>query len=164
MPTGTKASFSTSVGWSHRYSLEVSLLAIHRVEEIFWQQRGRLNWVLKGDALTKYFFAIANGRGRRCSIVRLIIDGVVVSDADVIMNHIVFFFSSSLAAQSPSALSISPNLWPHASLVSATENAALMIPLSNKEIDEAVASSNSNSAPTPDGFSIPFFKKNLECA
>ena len=41
------------------------------------------------------------------------------------------------------------------------ENAFLMTPLSSKEIDAVVDSSNSNSAPGPDGFLVTFFKKFL---
>lgn len=137
----------------------IGLSTIHKAEEVYWQQRGHLSWILKGDALNKYFFAIAHGRRRRCSIVRLVINDVVVSDANLIMSHFFSFFSSLLAAQPPSPLSISANFWPPAALISQEENESLLIPLSDSEIDEVVASSNSNSTTVPDGFSIPFFKK-----
>ena len=70
--------------WHSRYGLEKALLAIHRQEEIYWKQRGTINWTLKGDLPTTYFFAIANGRRRRCFIDSLIIDGVRTSDPPVI--------------------------------------------------------------------------------
>ena len=47
--------------WLLRYGLEKALLDIHRQEEVYWKQRGTINWTLKGDAPTTYFFAIANG-------------------------------------------------------------------------------------------------------
>ena len=55
-------------GWLQRYALENSLMEIYKGEEIFWRQRSRQNWLLRGDANTAYFHAIANGRHRRCSI------------------------------------------------------------------------------------------------
>lgn len=51
----------SETGWSQRYSLEAALLAIHRQEELYWQQRGRLTWTLKGDALTAYFLPLPTG-------------------------------------------------------------------------------------------------------
>ena len=63
--------------WDHHYALENALLNIHRQEEAYWQLRGELSWLLKGDAITTYFFSITNGRLRRCSIYRLINDGAV---------------------------------------------------------------------------------------
>lgn len=86
-------------GWAHRYELENALLDIHRQEEVYWQQCGRMSWLLKGDSITAYFFAIANGRHRRCSIFRLVISGEVVVDPSVIQRHIFSFFSSLLAAK-----------------------------------------------------------------
>uniref|UniRef100_A0A453S1D8 Uncharacterized protein n=1 Tax=Aegilops tauschii subsp. strangulata TaxID=200361 RepID=A0A453S1D8_AEGTS len=47
--------------WIRRYSLEASLMDIYKSEELFWQRRGGQNWLLKGDANTAYFQAIANG-------------------------------------------------------------------------------------------------------
>lgn len=62
--------------------------------------------------------------------------------------------SSRLFAQALSGFSISPLFW-----VNADENASLMIPLSESEIDIAVFSSKSNSALGPHSFSTTFFKR-----
>ena len=96
-------------GWSVRYNLEAALLQLHHQAEVYWRQRGTLNWTLKGDSPTAYFFAIANGRRRRCGINNLLINGVRSSDQSVIMNH-VRDFSTLLEAKPPSGLSISPSL------------------------------------------------------
>ena len=50
--------------WQIRYGLEEALLDIHRQEELYWKERGTINWTLNGDLPTTYFFAIANGRRR----------------------------------------------------------------------------------------------------
>jgi hypothetical protein len=49
-------------GWALRYHLESQLVHLAKMEEEYWRQRGRLNWLLKGDANTAYFHAVANGR------------------------------------------------------------------------------------------------------
>ena len=41
--------------WLRIYALESSLMDIYKSEELFWQRRGGLNWLLKGDANTAYF-------------------------------------------------------------------------------------------------------------
>src|SRR4051812_40163312 len=86
-------------GWEQRYSLEQSLMDLHRLEEEFWRQRGRISWTVKGDLMTMYFFAIANGRRRRCLIARLYINGIIVEDPLVIEAHIMEFYSSLLSAK-----------------------------------------------------------------
>lgn len=45
-------------GWFQRYALEAALMAIRRQEELYWHQRGRLTWNLKGDALTAYLLLL----------------------------------------------------------------------------------------------------------
>ena len=51
-------------GWAVHYNLETALIQLHHQAEIYWRQRGTLNWTLKGDSPAAYFFAIANGRRR----------------------------------------------------------------------------------------------------
>ncbi|XP_071683742.1 uncharacterized protein [Lolium perenne] len=46
--------------WAFRYHLEEQILAIFRDEEEYWRQRGRIRWMLQGDANTAYFHAVAN--------------------------------------------------------------------------------------------------------
>ena len=64
------------------------------------------------------------------------------SDQSVILSHVVDFFSSLLGAKPPSGFPISPTLWDHSLKISAEENVALMIPLSDKEIWDVVNSAN----------------------
>lgn len=64
-----------------------------------------------------------------------------------------------LAARPSSRLLISPSLWSPEARVSMAKNGDLMIPHSSEEIGVVVSSSNSHTAPSPDGFSITFSKK-----
>lgn len=107
-----------AAAWDQRYDLEESLLNVHKLEEEFWCQRGHISWMLKGDRLSGHFFAIANGRQRRCLIVWLTIDGHLVEDPMLIENHILDFYSYLLPAKPLSAIAISPSLWDVSALVS----------------------------------------------
>nr|XP_040255497.1 vegetative cell wall protein gp1-like [Aegilops tauschii subsp. strangulata] len=51
--------------WLSRYDLEDQLSVIYTDKEGYWRPHGSKKWVLKGDANTAYFQAIANGRRRR---------------------------------------------------------------------------------------------------
>ena len=95
---------------------------LHRLNEIYWRQRGASNWLLKGDSPSAYIFAIANGRRRRCLIDSLIIDGVRTSDQGIILNHVVSFFSSLLSAKPDQGFRLAANFWNQGSLVSQEEN------------------------------------------
>lgn len=118
-----------------------------------------MNWLLKGDSPTAYFFSIANGRRRRCTIDSLLINGVRISYQNLIMSHVVEFFSSFLSAKLDSGFKIAPSFWNDHDKISAEENEALMTPLSEEEIFDTISKANVNSASGPDGFSIPFFRK-----
>ena len=85
--------------WSAWYALEVALMQLHQQAEIYWRQRGTLNWTLKGDSLTAYFFAIANGRRRRCPIDSLLINGVRTSNQSQILSQMVDFFTYLMSAK-----------------------------------------------------------------
>ena len=121
-------------GWSLRYNVEAALMQLHQQAETYWRQRGTLNWTLKGDSPTAYFFAIAYGRRRRCYINNLLINGVRSSDQSLILSHVVEFFSSLLGAKQEGGLSISPFLWDNCNMISNTENEALMNPLSDEDL------------------------------
>ncbi|KAE8768664.1 putative NOT transcription complex subunit VIP2 [Hordeum vulgare] len=77
--------------WIRRYSLEASLMDIFQSEELFWQGRGGQNWLLKGDANTAYFQAIANGRRRKCAIPFLWDGDALLESPEDISSHIYSF-------------------------------------------------------------------------
>ena len=86
-------------GWAMRYHLEGQLTHLDKVEEEYWRQRSRLNWLLKGDANTAFFHAIANGRRRKCAISRLITDQGIVTEPMALQAHIYDFYRALMGAQ-----------------------------------------------------------------
>jgi hypothetical protein len=73
-------------GWALWYHLEDQMMEILGVEEEYWRQRGKQQWVLKGDANTKFFHAFANGRKRKCAILSLSADQGVITDPGAIQS------------------------------------------------------------------------------
>jgi hypothetical protein len=66
--------------WAYRYHFEEELIHLLREEEEYWRQRGRLNWVLQGNANTAHFHAVANGRRCKCAITYLSSDEGEISN------------------------------------------------------------------------------------
>jgi hypothetical protein len=155
---------SDSVGlsaeeWLQRYALEASLMEIYKGEEVFWRQRSRQNWLLKGDANTAYFHAIANGRRRRCAIPCLWEDDNLLEDARDISNHVYSFFKELFTAGPRSGVSLAEDFWPDRAMVSADENMELTLPFSPEEVRRAIMDMKADSAPGPDGLPVIFFQK-----
>ena len=84
--------------WMLRYDLEDQLTVIYTNEEAYWHLRGMHNWVLKGDANTAYFQAIANGRRRRNSIPLLWDGPTLLQRPEDIRAHVDGFYRDLFSA------------------------------------------------------------------
>ena len=145
--------------WAHLYALENQVLAILREEEEYWRRRRGVKWVTKGDANTGYFHAFANGRKRKCSILRLQSDqGILVSQADIVA-HIYDFFLILLGTDEEKHLQLRVDFWGEEGRVSQAENDLLALTFSTEEIDEAVGAMKIDTAPGPDGWPVAFFRR-----
>jgi hypothetical protein len=71
-------------GWALRYHLENQMMEILGAEEEYWRQRGRQQWLLKGDANTKFFHAFGNGKKRKCAILSLTVEQGVITEPGAI--------------------------------------------------------------------------------
>ena len=114
--------------WMLRYDLEDQLSVIYSDEEAYWRLRGAQKWVLKGDADTAYFQAIANGRRRRNTIPLLWDGETLLQDPRDIRTHVDGFYRSLFSAAPRSGISLAHDCWAGVQLVSDAENAALMAP------------------------------------
>lgn len=131
---------------------------LHRRDEAYWQQRGRINWLLKGDALIAYFLhllmvVVTDALSLACLLK------VSWSRIHCQYEPCLHFFSDMLSARHESGFSISSSLWSEGSHVSEAQNKDLMLPLSTEEIGAAVSLFNSNSAPALMVSPLPFSKK-----
>jgi hypothetical protein len=86
-------------GWALRYHLEDQILLFDRMEEDYWCQRSRSQWLLKRDSCTMYFHAIANGRRRKCWIPRLVTPQGVVDEQQQISDHAYEFYHDLMGSE-----------------------------------------------------------------
>jgi hypothetical protein len=71
-----------------------------------------LNWLLKGDANTTFFHAMANGRRRKCMISRLVSDAGVISEPRALQDHIYTFYRNLMGAEGEARVfSLATTLW-----------------------------------------------------
>jgi exonuclease III len=145
--------------WAFRYHLEDQILAIFRDEEEYWRQRGRIRWMLQGDSNTAYFHAVANGRRRKCCILRLVMENGPITDKRLIQEHVYDFYRHLMGSNDTRVCSLDPGAWGEEARVSEAENAEVMRTFSEEELDSLVQETKSDMAPGPDGFPVQFFKK-----
>jgi mannosylglycoprotein endo-beta-mannosidase len=146
-------------GWALRYHLEDQLTSILSTEEEYWRQRGRQQWVLKGDANTKYFHAMANGRRQNCAIVALNSTSGLVTDKEAIQEMIYSFYLDLMGAEEPKLLSLDSDIWPLQSRVIDLENEVMLRAFSMEELEAVLRDTKSDTAPGPNNFPILFYKQ-----
>ncbi|KAK2429733.1 hypothetical protein QL285_028147 [Trifolium repens] len=126
-------------------------------QEVFWQERARLNWHLEGDRNTKYFHRIAKIKSSTKSITSLHDGEQVITDSHEIAEHVInyyknLFCSNTVLQESLLAEEVIPN---H---VTPEINSIMTMLPSSDEIKAAVFALNKDSAPGPDGFGAFFFQ------
>ena len=70
------------------------------------------NWVLKGDANTAYFQAIANGRRRRNTIPLLWDGDTLLQQSEAIRAHVDGFYRYLFSASPRGGLALAHDIWP----------------------------------------------------
>jgi hypothetical protein len=148
----------TAEEWTHRYTLETSLMEIYKGKESFWRQRSRQNWILKGDTNIAYFHAIANGHHRKCSIPYLWNNDRLLEDNSDISMHTYSFYKELFTAAPHSGVVLAVDFWPLGARVTNDENAELTLPFLPEEVARAVRDMKANSAPGPNGLPVSFFQ------
>jgi hypothetical protein len=97
--------------WALRYHLEECIVLMYQREEEYWRQRGRIKWTLQGDANTKYFHAVANGRRRKCTISTLVSGDGFVSDKLGIQKVIYDFYRDLMGSEDFYPISLVQGIW-----------------------------------------------------
>ncbi|KAE8682317.1 Polynucleotide adenylyltransferase family protein isoform 4 [Hibiscus syriacus] len=129
---------------------------LQKKEESIWLQKSRLKWRLEGDKNTRFFHQTASVRGRNNGIKSLLVGNEVIEDPISIRNSVVEFFNG-LFSQENSLEAEDINL--EFRRLSEEQRLALEKPFSEEEVWRAIADSDSNKAPGPDGLNLGFFKK-----
>jgi hypothetical protein len=126
-------------------------------EGVFWQEKAWLNWHLEGDRNTKFFHRLTKIHNSTKQIQSLQDGETVITDPNLISEHIVSFYkklfcTNSFLQDSLLAEEVIPTL------VTDEINALMTMLPSNSEIKSAIFSLNKDSAAGPDGFGAFFFQ------
>ena len=116
----------------------------------YWRFRETQKWVLKGDANTAYFQAIANGWRRRYSTPLLWDGEALLQPPGDIRAHVDGFYKALFSSTPWSGLAMALDFWTVRHCASAEENAALTAPFSEEEVWTAIKDMNPSSAPGSD--------------
>ena len=152
-----KATLSSEVPDQERInSLTLELESAYRLEELFWKQRSRVQWLHSGDRNTGYFHAITRTR-RQPNHLSVIEDsqGQAFHEEEEIAATISEYFQGIFTSNNTCDLKVIDEvLLPS---ISPQCNEALSKIPSSKEITEALYSINADKAPRPNGFSAAFY-------
>jgi hypothetical protein len=77
-----------------KHYLKERLVSLLREEEIKWYQRAKVKTLLEGDANTRFFHLVANGKHRKQHIYRLEDDNGVDVSSDRLKCHITNYYKN----------------------------------------------------------------------
>jgi hypothetical protein len=126
-------------------------------EDMYWQQRSKENWILKGDVNTNIFNTCANGRRRKARICSLESDQGVITEQKDIEKHVVDFYKNLFGSNMDRGTHLVQDFWDIKEKLEPGDREFLMTPLSKPEVSKAILGMRSNSATGPNGFTITFF-------
>jgi hypothetical protein len=113
---------------------------------------------MEGDANTKYFHLVANGRHRKTRIFQLE-DGMDVITGDArLKEHITSYYKNLFGPPENNQISLDERQTDDITQVTTLENELLVDRFSENEIKAAVFQMDHNKAPGPDGFPSEFYQ------
>lgn len=125
-------------------------------EEIYWKQRAKVFWLAEGDSNSKFFHSQASARKRLNYVPYLIDDtGARVDDLDEMCQWVKRYYTDVFAG---STTNLSPQSPEGESVVSESQNAALVAELSFEEFEDAIKQMHPDKASGPDGLNPGFFQ------
>ncbi|KAM1398237.1 hypothetical protein ACFX2I_015708 [Malus domestica] len=141
--------------------LEEELTMALRREEIFWRTKSRVQWLKEGDKNTRFFHAQTLKRHRQNMIRGLEAgDGTWCTDATQINSIAVDYFTSLFTMDRP--LQFGEILQCVPTRVGEVDNAMLVAPVTDGEIEAAIYQMHPTKSPGPDGFNAGFYHHHWE--
>ena len=141
-----------------KHVLNDRLTELLREEELKWYQRAKVKHLLEGDANTKYFHLLVNGRHRKTCIFQLE-DGenIIIGNAQL-KKHITSYYKNLFGPSDASLFSLEESQTADIPQVSDLENELLTAPFTEEEVRTAIFQLEHNKAPGPDGFPPEFYQ------
>jgi mannosylglycoprotein endo-beta-mannosidase len=141
-----------------KHYLKERLVSLLREEELKWYERAKVKTLLEGDANTRFFHLVANGKHRKQRIFKLENDqGVVVGD-DCLKSHITNYYKNLFGSPEASGTSLSKDQNLDIPQVSQEENDILTDPFTESEVRAAVFQMEHNKDRGLDGFPAEFYQ------
>jgi hypothetical protein len=141
-----------------KHVLNERLAELLREEELKWYQRAKVKHLLEGDANTKYYHLLANGRHRKTRIFQAEDgDSILTSDAQL-KEHITSYYKNMFGPSEDSLLSLDESRIEDIPHVSDLENEFLTEPFMQEEVRTTIFQMEHNKAPGPDGFPPEFYQ------
>jgi hypothetical protein len=129
-----------------------------REEEIKWYQSSKSQFILKGDANTRYFHSVANGQHRKKLIHSLVQEEGTIAGHDNLKSYITNYYKGLFGSPEKRTFSMDESRTDDISQVSALENNLLTALYTEEEVMKAVFQMEHNKAPGPDGFAAEFYQ------
>ena len=140
--------------------LQKRLNELQTINETYWRQRSRVQWLQEGDRNTAFFHRRASNRKSRNTIKGLLNEeGVWSSDRDEVAKVLIQYYENIFRAAPVDSDSLNTVLNSVHTLVTPEMNQELMAGYTDIEIKEALFQMKPSKAPGPDGVSPCFFKK-----
>jgi hypothetical protein len=141
-----------------KHVLNERLAELLREEEIKWYQRTKAKHLLEGDANTKYYHLLANGRHRKTRIFRLEDENNIISGNAQLKGYITNYYKNLFGPSEVSQIMLDETQTEDISQISQLENDYLTEPISQEEVRAAIFQMEHNKAPGPDGFPAEFYQ------
>lgn len=136
---------------------------LREIEESYFKQRSRVNWLKEGDQNTTFFYRTVQTR-LNFNFIRsfFLPSGVIIIDSIQMSIHAVSHFQSILGpVPAPPVRIVSSSLWFHSltgySCSDSQRSQMLSLPTA-EEITSVMFKINQNKAPGPDGLTSGFYK------
>ena len=145
-----------------KHVLQERLGELLREEELKWYQRAKVKQLLEGDANTKFYHLVANGRHRKTRIFQLEDRNKLISGDAELKKHITTYYKNLFGPSETSSNSLDESATTDIPQVSQMENEFLIDQFTEEEVRTAIFQMESNKAPGPDGFPPEFYQSFLE--
>jgi mannosylglycoprotein endo-beta-mannosidase len=141
-----------------KHVLSERLAELLREEELKWYQRAKVKHLLEGDANTKYYHLLANGRHRKTRIFQLEDGNNIISGDAQLKGHITNYFKNMFGPSEDSLIMLDESQTDDIPQVFDLENEYLTDAFSQEEVRAAIFQIEHNKAPGPDGFPLEFYQ------